>query len=75
MITTPLLPLFVAVNFTLHPTVLDCRLAPSAIAELAEGAQVVVDVDQLVHGAKIEAVGAVGPNVPEGAKVALRGRA
>ena len=54
---------------------LDCRLAPSAIAELAaKGAQVVVDVDQLVHSAKIEAVGAVGPNVAEGAKVALRGR-
>ena len=33
MIATPLLLLFVAVNFTLHPTVLDCRLAPSAIAE------------------------------------------
>ena len=54
---------------------LDCRLALSAIAKLAKGAQGVVGVDQLVHSAKIEAVGAVGPNVAEGAKVALRGRA
>ena len=35
---------------------LHCRLAPSAVAKLAEGAEVVVHVYQLVHGAKIEKV-------------------
>ena len=44
------------VNFTLHPAMLHCRLAPSAVAKLAEGAEVVVHVYQLVHGAKIEKV-------------------
>ena len=52
------------VNFTLHPAMLHCRLAPSAVAELAKGAEIVVDVEQLVHGAKIEAVGTVGPDAP-----------
>ena len=57
--------LFVTFNFTLHPAMLHCRLlAPSAVAELAKGAEVVVDVGQLVHGAKIEVVGTVGPDAP-----------
>ena len=49
--------------------------ARSAVAKLAQRAEVVVNANQLVHGGEGEGVGAVGPNVAECAEVALGGGA